>query len=313
MTPISGSFGGASRRGFGMTGKAKVIPLAPTSVSQVGSGTSEITSSVYIPEAANTTLSLYLNGTFRSSVSLSGVTQPGTRQTTWSTPSAAASYSAQFTLTRAGVESPLSTAVTMWSGPPQTYWNSLTFSGSTTDMSWYADGFQRFKITRDGTVIYQPGYIEYGGTRYYSDTPPSNPGGTNSYAISNSIGASAAAGQGLWFSTPYAQSITQPWKPVVTSVSASGFGLNVTWDFGTSNPPSFTVYADEYVSFDGGDTYNYYPVSPVTVSGSARSATLYIPVDQGGSCPAYSPVAVYANSAAYPDPGYDSGAFTVYC
>lgn len=312
MTPISGSFGGASRRGFGMTGKAKVIPLAPTSVSQVGSGTSQITSSVYIPEAANTTLSLYLNGTFSSSVSLSGVTQPGTRQTTWSTPSAAAQYTAQFTLTRAGVESPLSTAETMWSGPPQTYWNSLTFSGGQASMSWYADGFQRFKITRDGTVVYQPGYIEYGGTRYFYDNPPANPGGYNSYAISNSIGASASSGQGLWFSTPYAQSVQQPFAPVVTSVSASGFGLYVSWSWDTTNPSNFTVYADEWVSFDGGVNYTNYPINPVTVGGGSRSTTLYMTVDQGGSCDAYASVGIYASSAPN-DPGFGVAFFTVYC
>lgn len=105
--------------------------------------------------------------------------------------------------------------------------------------------------------------------------------------------------------------VQSPAAPVVTDVTAGGFALYVSWDWPNANPTSFTVGGTEFVSFDGIE-YQTYGLSDVTVSGSARSATLYLPFDQGGSCPAYAYVGVVANGVTA-DPGYGYGFFQVYC
>lgn len=106
--------------------------------------------------------------------------------------------------------------------------------------------------------------------------------------------------------------VQAPVAPVVTDVTASGFALYVSWDWPNVNPTSFTVNGTEFVSYDGGNEYVPYGLPSATVSGSARSAILYMPVDQGGSCPAFASVTVIADGVTA-DAGYGTAYFTVYC
>ena len=107
-------------------------------------------------------------------------------------------------------------------------------------------------------------------------------------------------------------SVQAPVAPVVTGITASGFALYVSWDWPNANPTSFTVNGTEFVSYDGGNEYVPYGLPSETVSGSARSAILYMPIDQGGICPAFASVTVIADGVTA-DAGFGTAYFTVYC
>lgn len=259
MSPISASFGGASRRGFGMLGGVKIPPLPPTSVTQLQPGaTGTITTSLYIPEAGNTLLILYLNGVSSNSTSITGYAQPGTIQIGWGVADGT-QYTVQYKLRKNGLDSALSTAVTMYSGPSQIifspnppYFVSQGASGSYVNLMFYADGISRYEIQRNGVPIYNSGgIIGYGQYSYQDYSFTWNT--TESYSIKRSVGN---ATQQTWYSTPSVYTVVIPVLPPVwnlTFIQNSGSTHYIDVQPSGTQTGTWQLYCDDLQEDSNGD------------------------------------------------------------